>query len=359
VDNAVTIMEEAQLKHGISYQALCQDLGVPYGSFMRWRARRRQQRPVLEKSGPKKTAFELAPLIQRIREQAPGPQRCPGAGALYDEYRPNISRLDLRELTHDVYLDQRHEDLAGMTRITWHYSGASWAMDDLHVGYTAAGDLLWNTAVQDLASCYKLPEPLLGAPSPGAAVAEHLDRLFAKYGAPLVLKEDNGSNLYHPMVLKVCDLYGVIPLPSPACYPRFNGAIEHGQGELRGAIVRLGGIDRDLPIEHAPVYIIASDHDLNHKPRRCLHGKTACWVFTDPERHLIVNRRTRKDIHDTIHQLTAQLLVTIVQPTAWQRAFAYRQVVESVLQERGFFSVSKVPKVSTDFDPQTIPAMSL
>lgn len=354
----MTIMEEARNQHGISYWALCQDLGVPYGSFMRWRRRRRQQRPVLEKPGPKKITFALQPLLEQIRTSAPGPKRCLGAGALYREYRPFISRRDFRELIREVRRERRHEALAAMPRITWNHPGTGWSMDDIHVGYTATGERLWSTTVQDLASGYKLPVPLLGTPAHGEAIAAHLARLFATYGAPLVLKEDNGSNLNHAAVLAVCDAYGVIPLPSPVWYPKYNGAIEHSQGEIRRALAALLQ-GRDLPPDHPGVYITSADHNLNHKPRRALHGKTSCQVFTDPARHLIVNRRTRKDIHDTIRQLMDQLLVTIVQPTAWQRANAYRYAVESGLQERGFFSVSNVRKVSTDSAPPTLAEMSL
>ena len=333
----------------VTYRALCWYARLPYSTGTRWRSRLRRQKPVLAKPGPKKTEFDYQPLRERIRALRPGPHRCPGAGALYRENQAGISRRDFHDLIHEVRLDLRHKDLATMTRITWHHPGTAWAVDDLHVGYTATGELLWSSTVTDLASSYRLPEPLLGTPACGEELAGHLDRLFAKYGAPIVIKQDNGGNLNHPMVEEVCARYGVLRLTSPIKYPRFNGAIEHGQGEIRIGIRARGADDRDLPNGHEPIYLACTAHDDNHKPRRELQNKTACGVFTDPALRITVTRRTRKEILDAVDQLTAQLLATILEPTAWQLALAYREAAKPVLQENGFFSASTARKVLPSF----------
>jgi hypothetical protein len=346
---ATQLMTQLHTERHLPYAALCALADLPYSSFMRWHGRLRRQQPVVAKPGPPKIEFDLRPLRERLRELAPGPHRCPGAGALYAEYASGISRRDFQELTHDVYLEQRHEELAAMTRITWHYPGTVWGVDDLHVGQTAAGDLLWNTTIADLASSYRLPEPLLGTPVGGEELAGHLDHLFAKYGAPLLVKEDNAPNLNHPMVAEVCAAYGVLRLISPARWPRFNGGIEHSQGEVRVALRRCGADDRDLPREHAPAHLACTAHDDNHKPRRELQNKTACQVFTNPALRLTVNRQTRKEILDAVDQLTVQLLATIYAPTDWQQAAAYRQAAEAVLEHRGIFSASVARKVLPSF----------
>jgi hypothetical protein len=350
VTNATQLMDQARQEHQLSFLALCRHTQVPYSTSRRWRRRLRRQEPVLQPPGPKKKGdLDHQILYARLREQPVGPHRCPGAGALFAEYRWGISRRDFRELVHTARLDRRHEDLATMIRITWHYPGTVWAMDDLQVGHTAAGGRLWSTTVTDLASNYRIPEPLLGTPVNGEKLAGHLDRLFARYGAPVVLKQDNAGNLNHPLVAAVCAAYGVLRLTNPVHYPRFNGGIERSQGELRAALAALGYPDRALPPELAAAALAVALYHLNHKPRRQLQNKTACQVFTDPANRITINRRTRKELHDTIDQLTGLLLATIAQPTVWQRALAYRQAVEAVLQDRGFFSSAIARKVLPSF----------
>jgi hypothetical protein len=68
---------------------------------------------------------------------------------------------------------------------------------------------------------------------PAEQVVSDLTVLFQRYGAPLFLKRDNGSNLVNAPVDEVLAQHGVIPLTSPPYYPRYNGAIEYAQRELK------------------------------------------------------------------------------------------------------------------------------
>ncbi len=70
--------------------------------------------------------------------------------------------------------------------------------------------------MKDLASRYQL-EPLTALASSGIEVARHLESLFRRDGAPLLLKRDNGSAFNHQAVNEVLARWGVIPLNSPAC----------------------------------------------------------------------------------------------------------------------------------------------
>lgn len=65
--------------------------------------------------------------------------------------------------------------------------------------------------MQDLASRYKFPPPAGDAMPHGEEVAENLERLFERHGAPLVVKRDNGGNLNHGAVDALLDRYLVIP----------------------------------------------------------------------------------------------------------------------------------------------------
>jgi transposase InsO family protein len=114
----------------------------------------------------------------------------------------------------------------------WQHPGTVWAIDyarpplPLEEGYT---DLL---AVRDLASGMQL----LWLPVPeatAAATTAALLSLFALYGAPLVLKLDNGAPFVADITRELLAQWRVIPLYSPPGRPQYNGAIEAGIGALK------------------------------------------------------------------------------------------------------------------------------
>jgi transposase InsO family protein len=87
-------------------------------------------------------------------------------------------------------------------------------------------------AVRDLAS----GQQLLWLPV-GEATAERtlqqLVWLFACYGAPLVLKSDNGSPFSAEVMGEFLQGHGVWPLFSPPRTPAYNGACEAGIGSMK------------------------------------------------------------------------------------------------------------------------------
>jgi hypothetical protein len=87
----------------------------------------------------------------------------------------------------------------------------------------------------DLASRYRFA-PLFALALLGGEIAGHLHQLFHRHGAPLFLKRDNGSNLNCSEVNDVLVAHGVIPLNSPAYYPRYNGAMENSIGQFNKAV---------------------------------------------------------------------------------------------------------------------------
>jgi len=82
-------------------------------------------------------------------------------------------------------------------------------------------------------------------------VAEHLEKLFRRHGPPLFLKRDNGSPLNAAEVDAVLADYGVIPLNSPAYYPRYNGAMEKSIRDFKAALAKrqpkAANVPRRLP----------------------------------------------------------------------------------------------------------------
>ena len=66
----------------------------------------------------------------------------------------------------------------------------------------------------------------------------------------------------------------VIPINSPYYTPKYNGAIEHCQGEFKTWLIQwkhAAGTKRELALQ-----VGNAAHVLNHHTRRSLSGKNAC-----------------------------------------------------------------------------------
>jgi len=142
---------------------------------------------------------------------------------------PKAELADLLRRYRGVWR-RRHGQLLHV--LCWQRSGTVWAIDyarpplPLEEGYN---DLL---AVRDLASGMQLLWlPVTEATA--ATTTAALLSLFTIYGAPLVLKLDNGSPLVAAMASELSAQWGVMPLYSPPGCPQYNGAIEAGIGALK------------------------------------------------------------------------------------------------------------------------------
>lgn len=157
----------------------------------------------------------------------------PGVGlAVLAGQFPDVPRAELADLLrrYRCVWVRRHGQLLHV--LHWQQPGTVWAIDyarpplPLEEGYT---DLL---AVRDLASGMQLLW-LPVAEATAATTTAALLSLFMIYGAPLVLKLDNGSPFVAAMTRELLAQWGVIPLYSPPGCPQYNGAIEAGIGALK------------------------------------------------------------------------------------------------------------------------------
>jgi hypothetical protein len=157
----------------------------------------------------------------------------PGVGlAVLQGHFPDLPRAELQDLLwryRRVWVARHHQVLHVLR---WQCPGSVWAIDyaeppqPLEEGFT---DLL---AVRDLASGLQL----LWLPVPAATAATTvaaLEMLFALYGAPLVLKLDNGAAFVAAVTQELVAAWQVVPLYSPPGLPAYNGAIEAGIGALK------------------------------------------------------------------------------------------------------------------------------
>ena len=186
-----------------------------------WRVQR-LGRPLLRSSGPDRRAVielldELGPAIG-----VPTLQAC-FAG---------MPRAELAELLCLYRRGWRRRHHQALHVLHWQVPGSVWAMDFAEAPAPVDGMYRYLLAVRDLASGQQLLWlPLAHATADEAIPA--LASLFALYGAPLVLKTDNGSPFCAGATLDFLDQAGVLPLFSPPYTPRYNGAIEAGIGSLK------------------------------------------------------------------------------------------------------------------------------
>jgi transposase InsO family protein len=116
--------------------------------------------------------------------------------------------------------------------LEWTVPGTVWAMDFSDAVQPIDGLHPYLLAVRDLSSgCQLLWSPVRSPSAEEAILA--LSSLFALYGAPLVLKTDNGSAFIADATREFLFPFGVNLLFSPPRTPRYNGSIEAGIGSLK------------------------------------------------------------------------------------------------------------------------------
>jgi len=331
-----------------SYQPLCDASTVSYSTFMRWKGRLVRGEPLLQKPGPKPVGvLDLGALQAQLRGLKHGSKRSHGVTTLYGEHRTQISRRAFQGLLEEArreVLRERHSDTR---RIEWRLPGAVWSVDPTEIVLVRDGqrEKLTVLPVLDLASRYKLP-PLIGERLSGEVVAARLDELFRKYGPPLVLKRDNGSNLNSEAVEEVLSRWLVVPLNSPPHYPPYNGGMERAQRDLKSAL-------RPLLLAKGtsalPELVAITIHELNHRPRRCLRRQTACEKFAGAKQNLGgYTRRRRKEMFEQIVELAMNIMVEQPVRSQGHVDVAWRLAVETWLLQNEIIAISE-PKSVTQF----------
>jgi len=336
---------------GVPYAVICRAMRIPLATLGRWRRRRKENHPLLNRPGPKKVQpFDPAILEAEIQLLDHGTKRSEGVTKLYGRYQGSLSRRALSRMVGQVRQEVTADHRKNLRRIDWLVPGVVWAMDVTEDDLGMAGKIhLQNT--QDLGSRYKFP-PLSGECPVGEEIAGHLSEKFCRFGAPLFLKRDNGGNLNHGAVNGVLAEFFVLPLNSPTYYAPYNGAIEESQRELKACLREK--LIPDLPgsENHSmAVYAEVAAHDLNHRLRPCLHGKTSCQVFFSLGEKPGFSKLERREIYDILMERVERILASMNQFDKSAREAAWRIAVEFYLQSKGFIKVHIPRKVSPNFTP--------
>ncbi len=332
------------------YAIICRAIRIPLSTLGRWRRRQKEDRPLLNRPGPKKVEpFDPSLLGTEIRLLNHGGKRSEGATSLYKSYQATLSRRDLARMVEQVRREVAADRRNQLRRIEWGVPGVVWAMDVTEEKVGSETLHLQNT--QDLGSRYKFP-PLSGECPVGEEVAGYLSEKFSRFGAPLFLKRDNGGNLNHRAVNEVLSEFFVLPLNSPTYYAPYNGAIEESQRELKACLREKLRIYCPQVEDHSlGIYAEVAAHDLNHRHRPCLQGKTSCQVFFSSEERPVFSKLERREIYDIVLARVERILESMNQFGRLAREAAWRIAVEFWLQARGFIKVHIPKKVSPNFTP--------
>lgn len=141
------------------------------------------------------------------------------------EQLPAVARAEL------VDLRRRYQRLCRWRldrfrgRLVWKHVGAVWAIDFTEPKEYIGGTDRWILAIRDLASGYQLAW-LSCTQATAEGVVQVLRALFLEYGAPLVLKSDNGCQFIAHLTLLLLVEWQVVPLFNPPRRPAYNGGLE-------------------------------------------------------------------------------------------------------------------------------------
>ena len=335
------VIDQIKQRTGMQYHKISEAIRLPYSSLIRWKMRQRNETPLIRKPGPQKVnPPDYGRLKQDIGGLSHGKRRSAGTGAVYLRHASSVSRRELQRLTALARQNQKETARRNLRRISWNMPGVAWSLDPTE--YSRKTEKTSLSHMQDLASRYKF-NPMAGDIPSGEELAGYLTEAFSRFGPPLFLKRDNGGNLNHRAVNEVLEEHFVIPLNSPVYYPSYNGAIEEAQAELKQGLDSKLSYKSCCPKEHLEAYASGAAHDLNHRPRQCLKGRTSCQVFFSERRRF--SKWERRDGYAWITNLQNDILCSDgVQPQA-----AWRIAVEKWLNRKGFITITSNGKVLPSF----------
>jgi hypothetical protein len=306
--------------------------------------RRKQDTPLVRQPGPPKVKPpDFSRLAQDIAALSHGQDRTQGTGALYARYASGVSRRELQRMVEVARHDLSTLHRQNLRRIRWNVPNVAWSMDPCEYGQRdATGAKVYLNQMQDLASRYKF-NPMTGGVPCGEEISGYLATTFNRFGAPLFLKRDNGSNLNHVAVNDVLADHFVLPVNSPVHYPPYNGAIEEAQTELKNGLAAKLACRPCCPSEHLEAYASTVEHDLNHQSRPCLNGNNSCRVYFTGKKTF--TKWERRDAYVWITNLQNDILSS----EGVQLQAAWRVAVEAWLRMKGFITVSINGKVLPNF----------
>jgi putative transposase len=217
------------LARGASFRQAAQRLGLPERTLRHWAQATPTgaAAPLLGRPPAQLDAIAQHALAAWLDQHGPG-IGVPALRAQFD----TLPRAALDRRLKDYRTDWRAANRRLLHVLHWQRPGTVWAMDFAEAPRPIDDRYRYLLAVRDLASGYQLLWQPVGAPTADVVLAE-LEWLFARHGAPWLLKTDNGSAFIADALRWVLHHAGVGQLFSPPHLPAYNGAIEASIGSLK------------------------------------------------------------------------------------------------------------------------------
>jgi transposase InsO family protein len=228
----------------------------------------------------------------------------PGIGAanLKKEFL-DVSWRDCQRLVR-IFRDDLHANLTSCSAkvCVWSAVNTVWAADYAMPDYPIDGTHPWLLDVRDLASGCILASVPCELADTATAVAI-LAALVLAFGAPLVLKTDNGKHLIDGHIPAFLQAHGITPLLSPAYLPSYNGACESGHGSIKiraEALARRNGTPGRWSCDHVEAARLWANRrtgdDRAVSAEQCFEGRGTITTearerFLDSTENGLVNRR--------------------------------------------------------------------
>lgn len=287
-------------------------------------------RPCLEASLEEQ--YEVLEVIETI-----GPHvGLPSLRALFPDV-PRCVLLDLQSNYRQLY---REQNRIAVYQLKWTIPGRVWAMDHADPPLAIAGEHEAIFAVRDLASGMQLA--WVPTPDKTAEVTlPMLERLFCEYGAPLVLKSDNGSAFTSEAMRALLEKYRVVPLFSPPATPSYNGSCEAGIGSLKTHTsyqAARHGSSTAWTLDD----LVAAQRHVNevHHSAPCAATAIECW-----KQRTAVTMSERQIFRDAIERHRTELIASWNRKnsctTANQAATIERITIRQVLVELGMLTLKR------------------
>jgi hypothetical protein len=223
-------------------------------------------------------------------------------------------------MVRQIRYEHHREQASRRCEVTWRCPNLVWAQDGSEYRHHISFEKVHIQNLQDLCSRYKFV-PLATEYMPcGEEIAGHLAYHFSKFGPPLFFKRDNAGNYNHLAVESVLEEAMVIPINNPVNRARYNGAIEHSQGEFKGYIRKWE--QKAKTSAELSLLIETASHDLNHQSRRSLAGRNACQAYFGDRRLRYNKRRRKEEVYDWIRDLAVEISERsgkrVIDPCAWR-----------------------------------------
>lgn len=217
-------------QYGLGEVAIARALDLPPRTLRRWHQRWRADRLRSRPRGrpPQRGSRERrAEALKVILDQG----LCVGVHELHRQF-PDLAREELAELKRRLRHVIRRRKRGLLMRLLWTRPGSVWAADFSHPPTRIDGHFNRLLVVRDLASGYQLAAmPAIGESS--KVLIAVLESLVKWFGAPLVLKSDNGSAFIAENTGEFIRSHGILPLFSPPHTPPYNGSVEAGIGSIK------------------------------------------------------------------------------------------------------------------------------